>query len=181
MATLYLDHINRSLPTLRKWLDGRWALLLSHPGDFEDHSPESDRWLEILREGFNASGVKPIAYRGTGGEPDRGWVSSVIEDEQRVRLMHSEVIDIAERRLRDQITEIPTARFAVIVDSSLLCHVVLMYQHSRCRIAISPLDLLEPIVNLRRHSSDRQIDYWRRSAAASYPNKRSPAAPLYRT
>lgn len=165
MATLYLDHVNRSLPTLQKWLDGKWGLLLSHPGDFEDHSLERDRWLEILRKAFGASGVKPIAYKGTGGEPDRGWVSSVTEDEQRVRLLHSEVVDIAGHRLRDQITEIPTARFTVIVDCSLLCHVVQMYELSTCRNAISPLDLLSPIANLRRHSSTRGTDHWRRSAA----------------
>jgi hypothetical protein len=165
MATLYLDHVNRSLPTLREWLDGSWALLLSHPSDFEDHSLERDRWLEILHESFHASRVKPVAYRCTAGEPDRGWVSSVTEDEQRVRLMHTEVIDIAGRRLRDQIMDIPTARFAAVVDPSLLCHVVLMYQQDACRVAISPLDLLGPVVSLRRHSSDRSSDYWTRRAA----------------
>lgn len=165
MATLYLDHVNRSLPTLREWLDGRWGLLLSHPSDFEDHSLERDRWLEILRAIFGASGVKPIAYSGTGGEPDRGWVSSVTEDEQRVRLMHSEVIDIAGRRLRDEIHDIPTARFAAIVDSSLLCHGILTYLHGTCRIAISPFDVLSTIVNLRRHSVEPEPDHSRRSAA----------------
>lgn len=165
MATLYLDHVNRSLLTLREWLDGRWGLLLSHPSDFEDHSLERDRWLEILREIFGASGVKPITYRGTSGELDRGWVSSVTEDEQRVRLMHGEVIDMAGRRLRDEINDIPTERFAVIVDSSLLCHGVLTYLRGRCPIAISPFDVLSTIVKLRRHSSRREPDHSHRHAA----------------
>jgi alkyl hydroperoxide reductase subunit AhpC len=165
MATLYLDHINRSLPTLREWLDGNWGLLLSHPSDFDDHSLERDRWLEILRKEFRASGVKPIACRCADGEPDRGWASSLTEDEQRVRLTHNEVIDIAARRLRDQVIEIPTPRFAVVVDPTLLCHIILMYQRSICRIAVSPLDLLGSVSNLRRQSARQEMGHLPRRAA----------------
>jgi len=148
MATLYLDHINRSLPTLREWLDGKWGLLLSHPNDFEDHGLEKDRWLEILQASFRTSGVKPIAYRYTSGEPDRDWVSHVTDDERRVRLSYDEVIDIPSRRLRDQAIEIP-GRFAIVVDPSLLSHVVLIYR-SGAPVMISPLDLLGSIGRLRR-------------------------------
>jgi alkyl hydroperoxide reductase subunit AhpC len=170
MATLYLDHVNRSLPTLRQWLDGKWGLLLSHPTDFEDHSLERDRWLEILREEFRASGVKPIACRCADGEPDRGWASTLTEDEQRVRLTHGEVIDIPARRLRDELVEIPTPRFVVVadvvvVDPSLLCHIVLMYQRGMRRIAVSPLDLLGSISNLRRQSARQEMGHLPRRAA----------------
>ncbi len=164
MATLYFEHINRSLPTLRDWLDGKWGLLLSHPSDFEDHSLERDRWLEILREAFRTSGVKPIAYRHAEGAPDRGWVSTVIGDENRVRLTHGDVIDIAARRLRDQVMDIPVARFAVVVDPSLLCHGVLMYQQGSCIATTSPLDLLGPVMTLRGQSS-KDTDHWPRRAA----------------
>lgn len=163
MATLYLDHVNRSLPTLREWLDDDWGLLLSHPGDFEDDSLEKDRWLEILRSAFRASGVKPIAYRGVSGEPDRGWVGAVIDDERRVRLTYSEVIDIPARRLRDQAVEVP-GRFAIVVDPSLLSHVVLMYRPGTGRLAISPLDLLGSIEKLRRKHAG-ETTHWPRKAA----------------
>jgi len=148
MATLYLDHIVRSLPTLREWLDGKWGLLLSHPSDFEDRGLERDRWLEILRAEFLTSGVKPIAYRCTSGQPDRGWVGHVTDDERRVRLSYGEVIDLPARRLRDQAMEIP-GRFAIVVDPSLLSHVILMY-HPGTPLTISPLDLLASITKLRR-------------------------------
>jgi alkyl hydroperoxide reductase subunit AhpC len=165
MATLYLDHINRSLPTLREWLSGNWGMLLSHPSDFEDQSTERDRWLEIIQNDFRASGVKPIACRHTGGEPDRGWISTVMGDERRVRLTYGDAIDIAARRLRDQVVGVPTTRFAMVVDPSLNCQGVLMYQ--RCPIGISPLELLGPIAKLRSQPHRQDPICW--------PFLRSPA------
>src|SRR5579872_315774 len=150
MATLYLDHINRSIPILREWLDGEWGLLLSHPDDFEDHSIERERWLEVIQQEFRASGVKPIVYRHRSGEPDRGWVGRVTGDERRVRLTHSDVIDSAARRLRDVLVEVPAAHFAMMVDPALICRGVLMYQRSLIAISpVGPLDLLGPIAKLR--------------------------------
>ena len=162
MATLYLDHINRSLPTLRQWLDGKWGLVLSHPRDFEDRGLERDRWLEILRATFQAWDVKPIAYQGMSGAPDRGWVAAVTNDERRVRLTYGEEIDIPARRLRDQAIEIP-GRFAIVVDPSLLGHVVLTYRTGTL-LRISPLDLLGSIGRLRRQYV-AETEHWSRKAA----------------
>jgi hypothetical protein len=159
MATLYLEHINRSRPTLREWLNGDWGMLLSHPSDFEDRGTERDRWIEILQQKFCASGVKPIAYRHTSGEPDRGWVSAVTRDERRVRLTYGNVTDISARRLRDQIAEVPTAHFALMVDPSLSCHGVLMYQRVPSLTATSPLELLGAITKLRSHSTGKDRIY----------------------
>jgi hypothetical protein len=174
MATLYLDHINRSLPTLREWLDGNWGLLLSHPSDFEDQSVERDRWLEVLGAQFRASGVKPIAYRCMSGEPDRGWVSTVIDDERRVRLTYSEVIDIPARRLRDQASEVP-ARFAIVVDPSLTSHVVLMYLAGTL-LTISPLDLLGSIGKLRREYAAETEQWLRAGRLIERPEQSQSAA-----
>ena len=162
MATLYLEHINQSLPSLREWLDGKWGLLLSHPSDFEEHSLERDRWLEILGVAFRDSAVKPIAFRYESGEPDRSWVGVVSADERRVRLTHSAVIDLCARRLRDQIVEIPQ-RFAIALDPSLLSHVLFMYRPGT-RLTISPLDLLGSVGRLR-HEYIAEREHWSREAA----------------
>jgi hypothetical protein len=94
------------------------------------------------------------------GEPDRGWVSVVTNDERRVRLSYSEVIDLPARRLRDQALETP-GRFAMVVDPSLLSHIVLMYR-PRTLLTISPLDLLACIAKLRCEYS---VEHWRHRAA----------------
>jgi hypothetical protein len=163
MATLYLDHINRSIPCLRDWLDGHWGLLCSHPDDFEDRSLESDRWLQILRSEFGASGVKPIACRCSGGEPDRSWVRSVTADERRVRLTHHEVIDIRARRLRDAIVSVAAERFVLVVDPVLRRRAA--WRYGPFGAVISPLALLSVINVMRRATTVRDEVGWHCRAA----------------
>ena len=67
MATLCIGEVDCSTPLLRDWLAGDWALLFSHPVDFQDQGLEHDRWLDILRDEFRARGVKPIACRRPAG------------------------------------------------------------------------------------------------------------------
>ena len=154
MATLYLNHINRSLRPLREWLDGDWALLFSHPLDFQDHSLEQDRWVEILRNEFHARGTRPIAYRRDGGEPERGWISELMEDDRRLLLTTHEAIDIPARQLRDQIACIAAARFVLLLDESLGSRAVVKYESARA--AISAFDLIGVIDMVRRQSSARK-------------------------
>src|SRR5450755_3722323 len=131
MATLCIGEVDCSTPLLRDWLAGDWALLFSHPADFQDQGLESDRWLEILRDEFRARAVRPIACRRPAGVPDGSWVGELICDHRLLRLesvsgAQDGVIDMAARNLRHDILELPP-RFVLIVDASLQRRGVLKY------------------------------------------------------
>jgi hypothetical protein len=151
MATLCVGDVDCSAPLLRDWLAGDWALLFSHPADFQDQGLEHDRWLEILRDEFRARSVKPIACRRPAGVPDGSWVGELICDYSLLRLESDRsqdgVIDIAARQLRAEILDSPP-RFVLIVDESLNRRGVLKY--SAGRSTVSPLDLLASIDAFRR-------------------------------
>jgi alkyl hydroperoxide reductase subunit AhpC len=151
MATLCIGELDCSTPLLRDWLGGDWALLFSHPLDFQDQGLEHDRWLEILRDEFRAHGVKPIACRRPAGIPDGSWVGELICDYGLLRLEDAAaddgVTDLAARHLRAEILDSPP-RFVLIVDESLNRRGILSY--SAGRSTVSPLDLLASIDALRR-------------------------------
>jgi hypothetical protein len=89
MATLCLGEIDGSAPLLRDWLAGDWALLFSHPADFQDQGLERDRWLEILRDEFRVRGVRPVACSPSadaGATADDSWAGELIYDHRVLRL-----------------------------------------------------------------------------------------------
>jgi alkyl hydroperoxide reductase subunit AhpC len=157
MATLCLDSSDCSAPLLHDWLNGDWALVFSHPTDFQDNGLEQDRWLAILREEFRARSVRPLACRRAAGDADDSWVGELIRDHRLLRLRAADstrmdVIDLATRNLRDEIASL-TSRFVLIIHPSLQPRGVLKY--SAGRSSISPLDLLGSIDALRRRSPYR--------------------------
>jgi hypothetical protein len=171
MATLCVGDVDCSTPLLRDWLAGDWALLFSHPADFQDQGLEHDRWLEILRDEFRARAVKPIACRRPAGVPDGSWVGELICDYSLLRLeapaAQDGVIDIAARQLRAEILDSPP-RFVLIVDESLNSRGVLKY--SAGRSTVSPLDLLASIDAFRRRPG--------RAAASERSRVQPSAAPV---
>jgi alkyl hydroperoxide reductase subunit AhpC len=147
MATLWVN--GETGPLLREWLQGDWAMLFSHPIDFQYQGLENDRWLSILREEFCAREVRPLACTRSLSALDAGWTSDLVEDHTLLRLGGT---DVVARRLREDLSSLST-RFVVIVDESLQRRGVLKY--SAGRNSVSPLDLLASIDMLRRRSPAR--------------------------
>jgi hypothetical protein len=137
MATLCLGEVDCSAPLLREWLAGDWALLFSHPGDFQDQGLERDRWLEILRDEFRARGVRPVACQRTAGDADGSWAAELIGDHRLLRLESNGtdqgVIDLPARSLREDILGL-TGRFALIIDESLNRRGLLRYSAGRTTV-----------------------------------------------
>lgn len=158
MATLCLGDVDCSTPVLRDWLAGDWALLFSHPDDFQYQGLEDDRWLDIMRDEFRARGVRPLACARGAADYHHGWVSQVIGDRGFVRLSRESgagdaVADLPARSLREDILGLPS-RFVLIVDESLKRRGVLKYAAGQS--TVSPLDLLASIGALRRQTPVRQ-------------------------
>lgn len=151
MATLCVGEVDCSAPLLRDWLGGDWALLFSHPADFQDKGLENDRWLAIMRDAFRTHRVSPLACRRPAGLPDGSWVGELINDYRLLRLEAAPspdaVVDMAARSLREEILGLEP-RFVLIVDEALNRRGVVKY--SAGHSTVSPLDLLASIDAFRR-------------------------------
>lgn len=159
MATLVLDadsaHALASprgaTVSMRSWLDGRWALLLSHPDDFIRSESDIDRWIEDARHAFQAAGVRPLAVARLGQEIDTGWVTRVCGD-PRIVVLHepgdgcSAYVDRGALRLHEEIAG-TGGRFVMIVDPALRPHRTFVY--SDLDDLPSPLDLIPRVATAR--------------------------------
>lgn len=100
---------------LRRWLEGRWVLLFSHPADFAGAGFEADRWLVYVRDAFASLRLRAI---GIGYGDGAGWISQT-----GGRLVPHYV---AEDFLPSEVQE-TSEHFVTILDSTLCARRTLLY------------------------------------------------------
>ncbi len=156
-------------PSLRAWLRQGWAVLFSHPEDFAYYDLEMDRWLAIVREAFQTSGIRPLALAPCGQTGpssaaesatdfvDSSWISQVSDDRRAVLLedplrQHFGAVDLQACALRETIS-VSGPRFVMILDDELGSRKTLSYT-SRASLP-SPLEILACAATLRGAQSRR--------------------------
>jgi hypothetical protein len=143
---------------LRRWLNGRWTLLFSHPDDFAAYGFESDRWLVHVEEAFAATDIRPLAL---AGRHETGWVTAVGGCTTSLALDEIQRYPVAresrEEALRSAAFE-PATRFVMTLDAALRLRRTFVYaQQDRLP---SPMDLAVIAKGLRdgarvRHGAAR--------------------------
>lgn len=154
-----------SNPSLHEWLGGCWAILFSHPGDFDQEQLERDRWLNVVSRSFDQHRVRALALAPCGIDrhaASLGWLSGLGDGSAAVLSTASPPRDaplaLRASALRAQIAR-SGPRFAMIIDPDLCCRRIVRYP--------APVDLPSPIelvgwaVALRdrqRSAPDRQVE-----------------------
>lgn len=146
-----------STRSLREWLGQHWAILFSHPDDFDQEQLERDRWLSVLRRSFSVHGVRPLALARYGYDVRQGawhgWLAElgdgVVAVLSTTAPAQDALLDFRASALRAEIAR-SGPRFAMIVDSELRCQRTVRYRAAVD--APSPIELVGWAVALR----DRQ-------------------------
>lgn len=149
--------------SLREWLGRDWAILFSHPADFDQEQFERDRWIRVLERGFSEHAVRPLGLASHGyaahAATSLGWLEELGEG-CAARLSAAMPLkdtphDFRASALRARILD-SSARFAMIIDSELRGCRTLRYR-APTRLP-SPLELLGWAVALReRHRRDPHL------------------------
>lgn len=165
-----------SAVSLREWLAGHWAILFSHPGDFDQEQLGRDRWLAVVSRSFSTHGLRAMALTryGYGARgASEGWLAelgggcaAVLSTAPPVP---GAVLDFRAATLRAEIAR-SGPRFAMIIDSGLHCRRTM---HYRAAIDLpSPVELAGWAVALReRHGPVT-------SSHALLPGAPDPSCPL---
>lgn len=136
-----------SLPLflLRKWLRGRWALVFSHPDDFANYGFEADRWVEQVKETFQAEGMAALAVGPRAGS-DAGWIAATGGCFISQRTFDSIVGDCTSEQ-----------RFVTILDSALQLRRTFVYRQGD--LVPSPIGLaaLAAASRFRAHSKELRV------------------------
>lgn len=183
MATLKVSEVAEgsctgSRVSLREWLDGRWAILFSHPDDFVQCELELDRWLGIVGSAFTQARICPLALPRRNCPVDQGWVSqlsggaSVVALHERAEGPFS--LDFHTRRLQAEVERLEQ-RFAMIIDPMLRRRRTVTY--GAAEQLPSPLDLIRITCRLRNEAAhDSRVDH--ESAALAHERAASPSLSL---
>lgn len=152
------DGITGMSPTLslREWLDQRWAILFSHPGDFDQEQLERDRWIRVLERGFSQHAVRPLALAKHGHDArgtSLGWLHELGDgcaaELSTAMPPKNTRHDCRAKTLRRQINH-GGARFAMVIDPDLRCRQTVRYRMPMG--APSPLEVLGWAVALRERA-----------------------------
>lgn len=142
-----------SMLSLREWLGQHWAILFSHPGDFDQEQLERDRWIRVVERGFSEHTVRPLGLARHGHDvhaASLGWLDELGEGcAARLSIampLEDAPPDFRANALRARILD-SSARFAMILDSDLRCRRTVSYRATSG--LPSPLELLGWAVALR--------------------------------
>lgn len=118
-----------SLPVflLRKWLRGRWGLLFSHPDDFATYGFEVDRWIQQVKETFQAESIASLAVGRRAAGDRSGWIVA------------SGGCFISQRTFDSIVDCRPERRFVMVLDDELRLRRTFLY--SQADRLPSPIDL----------------------------------------
>jgi hypothetical protein len=162
-----------SMLALRVWLSERWAILFSHPCDFDREELERERWLSVLSRSFREHRVQAIALARPVHDTRAavpGWLAELGDGcaaTLSIVPTRGAAPQICGSGLPAQISG-SDSRVVIIIDPDLRCRRTLRYRAALD--APSPLELLGWAVALRERDSRRE----RQSgpvAASAFPNR----------
>ena len=116
--------------SLRSWLAGDWGLLFSHADDFAHYDMETDRWVVLIREAFEAARLRPLGLERHPNAALHGWIAEVNGGVRSVTLAERRywphIADFRPHALREAVQR-SRSRFVMIVDEELQLRRTLFY------------------------------------------------------
>lgn len=142
------------LVSLLEWLDGQWAIAMSHPEDFAPCPTTPIGFKNSLADAVLAQQIRPIAVTRSVEPPPPCWLDHAVNDDAVVMLDRSRslFLNLAERALAARIAALD-GPFALILDDRGRCRATLRYDAHSLRERSCTLQGLADIANSLRQTS----------------------------